>query len=142
MSSGKVWDPDWRMCHFLRIDAVSLFNLDEIRDRFGNPYCLSGAAENEQLKFHNPPQMTLQVFEALLPFAMAMGVDQIWGEKFDELLKRTATEYHNTWYYGGVMNHYACANTLNSSLTQSIQSASTKSFSSSSGSGGGGGGVW
>lgn len=97
-----------------------------------------GAAENEQLKFHNPPQMTPQVFETLLPFAMVMGVDQIWGQKFDELLKRTATEYNNTWYYGGVMNHYAFANTLNSSLTQSIQSASTKPSSSSSGSGGGG----
>jgi uncharacterized membrane protein len=97
-----------------------------------------GAAENEQLKFHNPPQMTPQVFEALLPFAMVMGVDQIWGQKFDELLKKTAAEYQNTWYYGGVMNHYAFANTLNSSLTQSIQSASTKPSSSSSGSGGGG----
>ncbi|WP_053077108.1 DUF2207 domain-containing protein [Chryseobacterium sp. BLS98] len=97
-----------------------------------------GAAENEQLKFHNPPQMTPQVFETLLPFAMVMGVDQIWGQKFDELLKRTATEYQNTWYYGGVMNHHAFANTLNSSLTQSIQSASTKPSSSNSGSGGGG----
>jgi uncharacterized membrane protein len=97
-----------------------------------------GAAENEQLKFHNPPQMTPQVFETLLPFAMVMGVDQIWGQKFDELLKKTAAEYQNTWYYGGVMNHYAFANTLNSSLTQSIQSASTKPSSSSSGSGGGG----
>ncbi|REC76141.1 DUF2207 domain-containing protein [Chryseobacterium elymi] len=97
-----------------------------------------GAAENEQLKFHNPPQLTPQVFETLLPFAMVMGVDQIWGRKFDELLKKTAAEYQNTWYYGGVMNHHAFANTLNSSLTQSIQSASTKPSSSSSGSGGGG----
>ncbi len=97
-----------------------------------------GAAENEQLKFHNPPQMTPQVFETLLPFAMVMGVDQIWGQKFDDLLKRTSTEYNNTWYYGGVMNHYAFGNTLNSSLTQSIQSASTKPSSSGSGSGGGG----
>ncbi|KMQ65859.1 hypothetical protein ACM46_07595 [Chryseobacterium angstadtii] len=97
-----------------------------------------GAAENEQLKFHNPPQMTPQVFETLLPFAMVMGVDQIWGEKFDNLLKKTATEYNSSWYYGGPINHYAFASTLNSSLTQSIQSASTQPSSSSSGSGGGG----
>ncbi|SHG59720.1 DUF2207 domain-containing protein [Chryseobacterium vrystaatense] len=76
-----------------------------------------GAAENEQIKFHNPPQMTPQVFETLLPFAMVMGVDQIWGQKFDDLLKRTSAEYNNTWYYGGVMNHYLFANTLNSSFT-------------------------
>lgn len=111
-----------------------------------------GAAENEQLKFHNPPQMTPQVFETLLPFAMVMGVDQIWGQKFNEMLKRTAAEYQNSWYYGGTLNHYAFASTLNSSLTQSIQSASTQPSSSSSGSGGsgfsggggggGGGGGW
>lgn len=97
-----------------------------------------GAAENEQLKFHNPPQMTPQVFETLLPFAMVMGVDQIWGQRFDDLLKKTAAEYQNSWYYGGTLNHYAFASTLNSSLTQSIQSASTQPSSSSSGSGGGG----
>lgn len=97
-----------------------------------------GAAENEQIKFHNPPQMTPRVFETLLPYAMVMGVDQIWGQKFDDLLKNTSAEYNNTWYYGGVMNHYIFANTLNSSLTQSIQSASTKPSSSGSGSGGGG----
>ncbi|KXH85646.1 DUF2207 domain-containing protein [Chryseobacterium kwangjuense] len=111
-----------------------------------------GAAENEQLKFHNPPQLTPQVFETLLPFAMVMGVDQIWGQRFDDLLKKTAAEYQNRWYYGGTLNHYAFASTLNSSLTQSIQSASTQPSSSSSGSsgggfsggggGGGGGGGW
>ncbi|MDR2234907.1 MAG: DUF2207 domain-containing protein [Chryseobacterium sp.] len=97
-----------------------------------------GAAENEQLKFHNPPQMTPQVFETLLPFAMVLGVDEIWGKKFDEVLKQTSADYQNTWYYGGTMNHYAFASTLNSSLTQSIQSTSTQASSSGSGSGGGG----
>lgn len=97
-----------------------------------------GAAENEQLKFHNPPQMTPQVFETLLPFAMVLGVDEVWGEKFDDMLKRTSTEYQNNWYYGGTLNHYAFASTLNSSLTQSIQSTSTQPSSSGSGSGGGG----
>ncbi|MBK1897859.1 DUF2207 domain-containing protein [Chryseobacterium paridis] len=99
-----------------------------------------GAAENEQLKFHNPPQMTPQVFEALLPFAMVLGVDDIWGKKFDDLLKKmaTGTEYVHTWYVGNSINHLSFANTLNSSLTNSIKSAATQPSSSSSGSGGGG----
>lgn len=99
-----------------------------------------GAAENEQLKFHNPPQMTPQVFETLLPFAMVLGVDEIWGKKFDDVLKKMAdgSQYAQTWYIGNSINHYSFGNTLNSSLTKSIQSASTQPSSSSSGSGGGG----
>ncbi|MFP3599400.1 DUF2207 domain-containing protein [Chryseobacterium sp. SIMBA_029] len=97
-----------------------------------------GAAENEQLKFHNPPQMTPQVFEQLLPFAMVLGVDEIWGKKFDEMLKKMATGYTNNWYVGRSMGYYAFGNSLNSSLTQSIQSATTQPSSSGSGSGGGG----
>lgn len=102
-----------------------------------------GAAENEQLKFHNPPQMTPQVFETLLPFAMVLGVDEIWGKKFDNLLKSmttgtTGTGYVNTWYIGSSINHLSFANSLNSSLTNSIKSAATQPSSSGSGSGGGG----
>jgi uncharacterized membrane protein YgcG len=99
-----------------------------------------GAAENEQLKFHNPPQMTPQVFETLLPFAMVLGVDQIWGEKFETMIKNMAngTQYVHSWYIGSSINHLSFGNTLNSSLTNSIRSASTQPSSSSSGSGGGG----
>lgn len=97
-----------------------------------------GAAENEQLKFHNPPQMTPQIFEKLLPFAMVLGVDEIWGKKFDEMLKKMSTGYTNNWYVGSTMSYYAFGNSLNSSLTQSIKSASTQPSSSGSGSGGGG----
>ena len=103
-----------------------------------------GAAENEQIKFHNPPEMTPQSFEKLLPFAMVLGVDDIWGKKFDDLLKKMSYEYQSNWYVGSSMNHFAMANVLNSSLTNSIQSAARQPSSSSSGSGGGGfsGGGW
>lgn len=99
-----------------------------------------GAAENEQLKFHNPPQMTPQVFETLLPYAMVLGVDQIWGEKFDTMMKNMAngTPYVHSWYMGSSINQLSFGNTLNSSLTNSIKSAATQPSSSGSGSGGGG----
>lgn len=98
------------------------------------------AAENEQLKFHNPPQMTPEVFEKFLPYAMVLGVDKIWGEKFANYLKSTSTEYQNSWYYGSTP-HFSSSfgSTLNSSLGSSISSASTQPSSSSSGSSGGGG---
>lgn len=101
-----------------------------------------GAAENQQLQFHNPPEMTPQSFEKLLPFAMVLGVDEIWGKKFDDLLKKMSYEYQSNWYVGSSMNHFAMASVLNSSLTNSIQSSATQpsSSGSSSGSGSGGGG--
>jgi uncharacterized membrane protein YgcG len=101
-----------------------------------------GTAENEQIKFHNPPEMTPQSFEKLLPFAMVLGVDEIWGKKFDDLLQKMSYEYQSNWYVGSSMNHFAMASVLNSSLTNSIQSAATQpsSSGSSSGSGSGGGG--
>lgn len=101
-----------------------------------------GAAENQQLQFHNPPEMTPQSFEKLLPFAMVLGVDEIWGKKFDDLIKKMSYEYQSNWYVGSSMNHFAMASVLNSSLTNSIQSSATQpsSSGSSSGSGSGGGG--
>lgn len=101
-----------------------------------------GAAENQQLQFHNPPEMTPQSFEKLLPFAMVLGVDEIWGKKFDDLLRKMSYEYQSNWYVGSSMNHFAMASVLNSSLTNSIQSSATQpsSSGSSSGSGSGGGG--
>lgn len=99
-----------------------------------------GAAENQLIKFHNPPQMTPQVFETLLPYAMVLGVDDIWGEKFEQIMKNMAMEYTNNWYYGSSINQFAFASALNSSLTNSIQTSSTQPSSSSSGSGSGGGG--
>ena len=97
-----------------------------------------GAAENEQLKFHNPPAMTPQVFETLLPFAIVLGVDEIWGDKFASMLNSTKETYQNNWYVGSNFNSDTFGSTLNSNLSSSIASASTAPSSSGSGSGGGG----
>ena len=100
-----------------------------------------GTAEEKTLQFHNPPKMTPQVFEAMLPYAMVLGVDKIWGEKFQSMLKASSLanqQYHSNWYVGGSMMNMNFANTLTSSLSQSIASSSTQPSSSGSGSGGGG----
>lgn len=97
-----------------------------------------GAAENEQLKFHNPPKITPEVFEKLLPFAMVMGVDAIWGKKFEQAMLASAVVYTQSWYIGNHMSFGSFGNQLNSSLTNSMQSSSTQPSSSGSGSGGGG----
>lgn len=100
-----------------------------------------GTAEEKTLQFHNPPAMTPQVFETMLPYAMVLGVDKIWGQKFQNILKNSSLgsqPYNSSWYVGSSMMHMNFANTLTSSLSQSIASSSTQPSSSGSGSGGGG----
>lgn len=100
-----------------------------------------GTAEEKTLQFHNPPKMTPEVFEKMLPYAMVLGVDKIWGEKFQQMLKQSALEnqqYVSSWYVGHSMMNMSFAHSLTSSLSQSIASSSTQPSSSGSGSGGGG----
>ena len=100
-----------------------------------------GTAEEKTLQFHNPPQMTPEVFEKMLPYAMVLGVDKIWGDKFQNVLKNSAVEnegYQTGWYVGNSPMNFSFAHTLNSSLSSSIASSSTQPSSSGSGSGGGG----
>lgn len=101
-----------------------------------------GTAEEKTLQFHNPPEMTPAVFETMLPFAMVLGVDKIWGDKFQSMLKKSAIggnqQYHSNWFIGASLMNMNFASSLNSSLSQSIASSSTQPSSSGSGSGGGG----
>lgn len=99
-----------------------------------------GTAEERQLQYFNPPEMTPQVFEKLLPYAMVLNVDKIWGKKFEDVLKRMSMnqQYTTTWYNGTSFTPMLLGNALGSSLTNSMTSASTQPSSSGSGSGGGG----
>jgi uncharacterized membrane protein len=111
------------------------------------------AAEERMLQFSNPPQLTPEKFEKLLPYAMVLDVDEIWGEKFQRMLSMssTAEQYHPTWYSGGMIQRVAFAHMLNSSLSNTISQSSHKPSSGSGsggggfsggGGGGGGGGSW
>jgi uncharacterized membrane protein len=111
------------------------------------------AAEEKMLQFSNPPELTPEKFEKLLPYAMVLDVDEIWGEKFQKMLSMSSTsqQYHPTWYSGGMIQRAAFAHMLNSSLSNTISQSSHKPSSGSGsggggfsggGGGGGGGGSW
>lgn len=97
------------------------------------------AAEEKLLQFSNPPEVTPEKFEKLLPYAMVLDVEEIWGEKFESHVKMSTQnqDYHPTWYSGNMITRASFAHTLNSSLSNTI-SQSSHQPSSSSGSGGGG----
>lgn len=121
--------------YFIRQPSKELLQQRSLIDGFE---MYLGAAENQLLKFHNPPQMTPEIFEKYLPYAMVLGLDNIWGKKFEKMLENMKTPYQNNWYVGNSFHNASFVNAFSSSMTSSLSSASTPPSSSSSGSGGGG----
>lgn len=115
------------------------------------------AAENEQIKFHNAPQITPQLFEKYLPYAIIFQVDDIWGKKLNALLADSSIAYEPSWYLGSTFNATTFGRNLSHSFSESLSKSSSRPSSSSGGSsssgssgggssggggGGGGGGGW
>lgn len=114
-------------------------------------------AEKDELNLKNPPERTPELFERYLPYALALGVEQNWGERFASVLAgvRAPGEsgYSPAWYSGNWRsgNLGRATSRLSSSLNSSISSSATPPGSSSGsggggssggGGGGGGGGGW
>lgn len=101
-------------------------------------------AEQERLNVLNPPDRTPQLYEKLLPYALALGVEQQWSEQFaDVLAKAQAEGYHPSWYVGPGFysgGYSGFASSLGSSFSGAISSASTPPGSGGGGFGGGGSG--
>lgn len=61
-------------------------------------------AEKDRLAFHNPPDRTPDHFEKLLPYAVALGVEDEWAKQFSAVFDRITAEtkqgYHPAWYRG------------------------------------------
>ena len=112
-------------------------------------------AEKDRLNLENPPERTPALFEAFLPYALALGVEQKWSEQFASVLAAAGQEqYSPSWYVGRnwtTTNLVVMTSSMSSSLSSAISSASTAPGSSSGsggggssggGGGGGGGGGW
>jgi len=117
-------------------------------------------AEKNRLNISGEPPMTIERFERILPYAIALGVEKPWTDHFEAELSRSAvdgqtgSDYQPAWYSG--------RNFSSSSLSQAVSTASAgmaaamiaaqpveASSSGSSGGGfsgggggGGGGGGW
>jgi uncharacterized membrane protein YgcG len=112
--------------------------------------------EAERLDRMTAPRDTPEVFERYLPYAIALGVENRWAERFAGVLAAAAAQGHQgfAWYAGGSSpwnNPTGFTHDVGSSLSSTISSASTAPGSSSGsggggssggGGGGGGGGGW
>ena len=124
-------------------------------------------AEEKRLNFTGAPPMTVERFERLLPYAIALKVEKPWSEHFEAELSRHAVAdvsegvtYRPGWYQGsdwstsrsGFSNSVAAVATGMSAAMIAAQpvSSSSSGFSgggggggfSGGGGGGGGGGGW
>ncbi len=114
-------------------------------------------AEKDELNLRNPPDKTPALFEQYLPFALALGVDQEWSERFAAVLAAIRSPdgrgYQPSWYVGSwdSSNPVTISSHLSGGLNSAIASSVTPPGSSSGGGGGGfsgggggggGGGGW
>ncbi|MGI8931795.1 MAG: DUF2207 domain-containing protein, partial [Sphingomicrobium sp.] len=115
-------------------------------------------AERERLDRMTAPADTLDRFERYLPYAIALGVETRWAERFQSQLAAAAVaqgaSQHFGWYSGSHSpwnDAGGFADQVGSSLASTVSSASTAPGSSSGsggggssggGGGGGGGGGW
>lgn len=133
----------------------------KVMDRLEGFKLYMDVAEKDELKLlRDPPQMTPQLFERFLPYAIALGVEKAWAERFERALAALGEErragYHPLWYTGSFnparINDFTAS--VGSGLGAAIASASTPpggtsgrgggfgggGFSGGGGGGGGGGG--
>mgnify|MGYP000853870305 CR=1 FL=1 len=93
----------------------------------------------------NPPEENIQLFEKYLPYAIALGIENKWSEKFKSIIEQSIANGYQPSYYS-LGSHPSFSNTpssfasaFSSGLSNTVSSAATPpSSSSSSGSGGGG----
>ncbi|HVM21975.1 MAG TPA: DUF2207 domain-containing protein, partial [Sphingomicrobium sp.] len=91
--------------------------------------------ERERLDRMHPPEDTPELFERYLPYAIALGVENRWANRFAGVLAAAAAQGHQGFgWYSGSSNPWdnpgGFANSVGSSLASTISSASTAPGSS------------
>jgi len=103
--------------------------------------------DKDKLQFLNAPELQPEMFERFLPYAMVLGVEDKWAQKFDGIYNTIPNWYEDLTV--AKFNSYVLTRNLtlfNSSFNQVFNITSPSGFggggSSGGGSGGGGGGSW
>lgn len=114
-------------------------------------------AEKQELDYRYPGGRSPELFEKYLPYAIALDIEQTWGDQFSDVLAAAGAKgeaYTPAWYSGtdftpGRAGSFA--NAMGNSMASAASSASSPPGSSSGGGGGGfsgggggggGGGGW
>ncbi len=69
------------------------------------------SAEENRLNLLNPTDRTPEYYEQLLPFAIALGLENQWSEKFADVLEletpdsKSGKSYQPSWYQNNQKNN-------------------------------------
>jgi uncharacterized membrane protein YgcG len=119
-------------------------------------------AEEERLKLLHPPERTPELFEALLPYALALDLEVAWSAKFAELLRKAVEEgtYVPLWHdstatawmtedltrsvssFGDALASTIAVASVPPGSSSGFSDGDSGGGSSGGGGGGGGGGGW
>lgn len=104
--------------------------------------------EKDKLELLNAPELKPEMFEEFLPYAMVLGVENKWAEKFEGIYETAPNWYEDPTMQGFNSTIFVHSiGQFNTSFNGVFASTSTSSSgfsggSSGGGSGGGGGGSW
>ncbi|MDJ0778534.1 MAG: DUF2207 domain-containing protein [Gammaproteobacteria bacterium] len=113
-----------------------------------------GVAEDDELKRHRAPDFTSEIYEAYLPYAIALELENEWTARLDRAIAAGQVDggYRRPeWYRSGSGRRMNFSSSVANSLDSAISSSSVAPGSSSGssgggfsggGGGGGGGGGW
>jgi hypothetical protein len=114
-------------------------------------------AESERMNMAGAPDVTTDIFERYLPYAIGLNVEKPWSQAFASHIARATPDksrsstYHPAWYNGNSFSTAslsAATGAMVAAMSSSIASATPSSSgsggggSSGGGGGGGGGGGW
>jgi uncharacterized membrane protein YgcG len=109
-------------------------------------------AEKAELEFRNAPEKTPELFDRLLPFAVALDVSDVWAQQFESVVTSSPVWYEGTNGSGFRTNAFVeSLSDFRSSASKLLASAPGADFagggsfgggSVGGGGGGGGGGSW
>jgi uncharacterized membrane protein YgcG len=130
---------------FIQLMKAPTVEGQAMRDRIDGFRMFLDTAEKERWEVLNPPEMTPQLFEKYLPYALALDVDHTWSETFEREMRikepGDTYAYRPRWYSGRNFSGIG-AGALSSSIASAMTSAISASSSppgKKSGFGGGGG---
>ena len=121
-----------------------------VRDEIDGFRMYLETAEQDRLNRMRSPELTPEVFEAFLPYAYALGVENQWCRRFSREMPREVREgrgYNPGWYHGrfsgmNALHHLGdgFGNTFSTAISSAASPPGSSSGSGGGGSSGGGGG--
>lgn len=105
-------------------------------------------AEEDELKLSGQPEFNSDIYQAFLPYAIALGVDHAWSQKLERAIASGTVQpdfhptgfHHHNSYHGFTGFSDSLSGSLDSAISSSSVAPGSSSGSSGGGSSGGGGG--